>query len=845
MGADRRVRHQRIIPSAVLLLTTAFLLTSYLQFLAPNVAAQPSITLQMSMSATDVEPGDMVTCRIVFNNTGMNKSSIAWINVSLPSALVYTSDTSAGEGGVKTGDYNWTFINVTVMDHSFDINLFMSSNVQDGERLNITARIEYVDELFVPMPPSNAFAMVTARRPELTVTKTAETYEISPDQKYNYTVSFQNAGSVNASLVYINDTLPWALEYDNDTASSIGGSEVSPMNWSFSNVLGSRSFDITVKALSNLTDGMLIDNNLRLFYRNAFAVWFPMEAATNTTMVVSVPSFTFTNTDSKSTASPGDLLNYTLSLSNIGTGIAKEAWIEDTIPDGTTYFDSLPACGSFVNNTCTWILLDIGLETRVVNLIVRINASAPVGAIIRNTAFLNYTDDIGNPIGSLSANDTTTVRGSYLSLVLQSRSLTSTPYDTLQTDILIRNQSPQPSLHAWLNVTLPQEMRYVSDNSSDIGGTKTGTNRWEFSNIPQGNRSFRLISEIYTETADGIQLQVGIQLDHTNATGIAFPTITDGITIAIQAPVLSPQIDTIKRDYQQSETAAVMVYLNNTGSATAFSVWVDLSVPSSVKHLNDTSDSIGGVKLSDLSFQINDLEPGLHSFVVYLDIGSIEKSADIDVWLFVNYTDSNEDLIGQTSERVSFGVIVPSEEFPVLLLSFVVLIAFVMSLGFVTRRESVKYSLLMFIVPLFSRLKKENVLDHETRGMIRGYIVANPGDHFNSIKDTLDLKNGTLAHHINILEREGIVKSVKDGKFRRFFPTGMRISENAYPTKIEKLILDIIAETPGITQKDIGTQLGMSQPTVSYHITKLRKAKRLHTEKHGMSLRHYLEDSEE
>jgi predicted transcriptional regulator len=465
-----------------------------------------------------------------------------------------------------------------------------------------------------------------------------------------------------------------------------------------------------------------------------------------------------------------------------------------------------------------------------------------MGSIIRNTAHLNYTDPIGNPLGNLSSNDTTTVQESYLSLILQDRTLTSTPYDTIEFDILIKNESPQPSLKAWLNVTLPQEIQYVSDNASDVGGMKTGEVQWEFNNISQGNHSFRIITEIVSETVDGDDLQIGILLDHTDVAGASLPTITDGILVTIEAPVFSPEIVSTELDFERSENAVVTIYLNNTGSATAVSVWVDLSVPSPVAYLSDTSDSINGVRLRDFDFLINSLEPGPHSFEVQFDLGSVGETKDVEIWLYVNYTDSDGDMIGQTSERISFGVVVTSEEFPYLPFAFVALIAFAMALAFASRRESVKYSLLMFFVPLFSRLKKEEVLDHETRGMIRGYVMANPGDHFNSIKATLDLKNGTLAHHIHILEREKIIKSVKDGKFRRFFPMGMRISENAYPTKIEMLILDIIRETPGITQKDIGNQLGMSQPTVSYHIAKLKKGKRLRAKKHGMSMRLYLED---
>ncbi len=845
MDSDRRVRHRRIMPLSVLFLMIALLLTSYLQLLVPKVAAQPSITLEMGLSATDAEPGDVVWTTLYFNNTGINSSSVVWINLTFPLGLTYSADNSALEGGLKTGNYNWTFIFVSVGNHSFDIFFIVSSNVLDGELMTIGANLDYLDEFINPMPPSSSFDTVTARRPVLIVNKTSETFKISPGHIYNYTIIFQNMGSVNATEVLINDTLPWELTYVSDTAASNGGSMVSSMNWSFSDVVGPIFFELTVQALGNLTDGLMVDNKLTLFYRNRNMVWFPSETATNTTNVVAFPGFIFTKKVDRGTAARGDLLDYTLSFSNVGLGNAKEVWVNDTIPGGTNYTSSTPLCDYLVNNTCTWLMFDLAPGSYQLHLTVRVNTTATIGSIIANTAYLNYTDSTGKPLGSLSSNDTTTVLESYLSLILQSRSLTSTPFDSLDIDILIRNQSPLPSLKAWLNVTFPQEIQYVSDNATDIGGTRTEVDRWEFNNIPQGNHSFRMTSDIVMTTADGTNLQVDLQLDHTDVSGVALPIITDRVTITIQAPILFSQIVSIKRDYQRSEIPAVTVFLNNTGSASASSVWVDLSVPSSVRYLDDTSSSIGGVRLRGFEFLISDLEPGVHSFEIQLDVEDVGETSDIEMWLYVNYTDSNGDLIGQTSERVSFGVIVQAEEFPYLPLAFVALIAFAMSLAFASRRESVKYKLLMFIVPLFSRLKREEVMDHETRGMIRGYVIANPGDHFNSIKASLKLKNGTLAHHIHILERERIIKSVKDGKYRRFFPMGMRIADRAFPTKIEKLILDIVKETPGVTQKDIASQLGISQPTISYHITKLRKAKRLRTEKHGMSLRHFLEDLKE
>ncbi|MFQ5883778.1 MAG: winged helix-turn-helix transcriptional regulator [Thermoplasmata archaeon] len=829
----------------ILLFLIALASISFVQFLVPNAEAQPSINLTMGLSAQDVEPGDVLTCTIFFNNTGTNNSTSAWINVSVPLHMSYLSDTSFVEGGSKTGDYNWTFSDVNVSFHSFDIDFLILDNASDGEVMTISANLDYLDQFFSPMPPSSTFETVTARRPVLLLGKIAETYRISPGQTHNYTITFQNTGSRNASLVLVNDFLPPSLIYINDTSSSIGGTKVGPYNWSFSDVTGSLSFDLTVQAMSSLSDGMLITNTVTLQYRNVNGVWFQEIFESNTTMVV-IPALTFQKTVDKTFASPGDLLEYTLTVNNTGRGTAKTVVINDTLPNDTRYFSSSPMCDSIIGNTCSWTLYDLAPGTFELLVQTRINDSVPGGSRLTNDASLNYTNSKGVPLGNLSSNASTVIEQTYLVLVLGSRVATSTPNDFFEFDVLIRNTSPLPSLAAWLNITFPGEVEYISDNATDAGGTKTSNYRWEFANVPQGDRSFIIITRISSETTDMQALDIDLQLDHTNERGESFPTASDRMTITVHSPILSSQIVSTKRVFEKDETLAFAVFLNNTGSVPSQSAWLNLSIPSSLTYLSDTSASIGGTAIGNLSYVFSDIGPGNYEFQIFLSFeGALQDSEQIEVWAFLNYTDSNGDFIGEYARNAVCQIVAPSGEFPFLLAGIVILFACMLSFAGLFSRESTKYSLLLFFLPLYSRLRRKEVLDHETRGMIRGYVIANPGDHFNSIKSALDLRNGTLAHHLHVLEREDIIKSIKDGKYRRFFPTGMRIPERAYPTRIEQMILDIVKGTPGITQKDIASQLRMSQPTVSYHINKLKKSDRIRTEKHGMSLRHYLTDSEQ
>ncbi|MBA3044445.1 winged helix-turn-helix transcriptional regulator, partial [archaeon] len=59
----------------------------------------------------------------------------------------------------------------------------------------------------------------------------------------------------------------------------------------------------------------------------------------------------------------------------------------------------------------------------------------------------------------------------------------------------------------------------------------------------------------------------------------------------------------------------------------------------------------------------------------------------------------------------------------------------------------------------------------------------------------------------------------------------------------QKLIVEKIKETPGISQKDIASLLGVSASTVDYHISKLISANIIKRERSGMRIRYYLKEN--
>lgn len=142
---------------------------------------------------------------------------------------------------------------------------------------------------------------------------------------------------------------------------------------------------------------------------------------------------------------------------------------------------------------------------------------------------------------------------------------------------------------------------------------------------------------------------------------------------------------------------------------------------------------------------------------------------------------------------------------------------------------------------LYSKIARTKVLDNFLRGKIYGYILANPGDHYNSIMDALKLSNGTFAYHVRMLEREKLVKSQLDGVYKRFYPADMIVpgSDHLELTKIQRIICELITDKPGINQRDVAALLNLSSATVNYHIDTLIKKNHVRRERVGMKVRYY------
>ncbi|MGQ9582458.1 MAG: Ig-like domain-containing protein [Thermoplasmatota archaeon] len=150
------------------------------------------------------------------------------------------------------------------------------------------------------------------------------------------------------------------------------------------------------------------------------------------------------------------------------------------------------------------------------------------------------------------------------------------------------------------------------------------------------------------------------------------------------------------------------------------------------------------------------------------------------------------------------------------------------TLGVALAGERGRFALLQFLfVPLYTRIRRDRVLDNFTRGMIYGFIVSNPGAHYNFIKQKLGLNNGSIVYHLTMLERQELIKSEKVGLYKRFYPVGRTLSEAGVMEldEAQLRLLEVLRESPGLTQKALAQRLGLSGRVVNYHLGLLQRAR--------------------
>jgi predicted transcriptional regulator len=134
------------------------------------------------------------------------------------------------------------------------------------------------------------------------------------------------------------------------------------------------------------------------------------------------------------------------------------------------------------------------------------------------------------------------------------------------------------------------------------------------------------------------------------------------------------------------------------------------------------------------------------------------------------------------------------------------------------------------LLPLFTRLRKSELMDSPTRQRIMDLVRAEPGVGLAAICARLEIPWSTGAHHVATLRRHGLLALCRWGRLRSWFATEdfphpfLRNRFVAMQRPTARRILERIRREPGIHASELARQAGIRHTSVLFHLRKLAAA---------------------
>ncbi|ALG15179.1 hypothetical protein AOZ06_30835 [Kibdelosporangium phytohabitans] len=450
-----------------------------------NTVASPGYQLTKTVDKAEAVPGDVLTYTVTLRNTGVIPVPALTVRDVLPPGTTYVSaETSKGTPAGR-GPIDWAVDGLALRETATMTVRVRVEEAAIGKDLINRATVPVGPPPVVPPDnrcpddPAAACATTKVPPPAYTVKKKADKQSVNPGDVVRYTVTVTNTGKVTASGLKVVDDLTGVLDdadYANDAAANVGSvSYTAPkVTWTGSLAAG-QSTDITysVKVKSPNPGDNRLTNVVTSDTPGGNCPPGSRDPACGTTTPVS--GLLIKKAVDKSSANPGDVVKYTVTVQNTGqtpyTGATFTDDLSKVLDDADYQNDGAASVGSvsYAAPRLKWTGdLAVG-GTATVTYSVRIKSPNPGDNRLTNVV----TSDTpgGNcPPKSTDPNCTTTTPVSGLEIKKTVDKSSANPGDVVKYTVTVRNTGQTP----YTGATFTDDLTKVLDDavySNDAAAT--------------------------------------------------------------------------------------------------------------------------------------------------------------------------------------------------------------------------------------------------------------------------------------------------------------------------------------------------------------------------------------
>ena len=520
--------------------------------------------LALTKSIDNARPnvGDIVTFTIDLHNAGPDSATNVVVNDPLPAGLsLQTSTPSQGTyvGGV------WT---VGTVSPGVAQTLIITALVVSGNAQTNTATIGHADQ-FDPVTTNNsASATETPQRADLAITKTVNPTAPNVGDTVTYTVTLTNKGPDTATDISVTDLLPAGLTLVSATPSLGSYDSVSGL-WTIASLASGGQATLTLDAV---VAGPTPQTNTATI---TGADQFDPVKTNNSASATETPQqadLALTKSVSNPTPNVGDIVTFTIQVSNHGPNTATNVSVSDLLPAGLTFVSGTPSQGTYVAATGIWT---VGTVTTATAPTLQIRATVVSSSTQTNTATIGQADQFDPNNANNSASASETPQQSDLAITKTVSNPTPNVGDTITFTVTLTNTGPNTATNVQVADVLPPGLTFVSATPSQ-GNYNSAAGLWTVGTVTAAvPQTLQILATVVSSTTQ------------TNVASISHadqfdPDVSDNNASAIETPqhadlALAKSVSNATPNV--GDTITFTLTLSNDGPNTATDVQVTDLLP--------------------------------------------------------------------------------------------------------------------------------------------------------------------------------------------------------------------------------------------------------------------------
>ena len=306
----------------------------------------PELSIAKSSTPANVKAGQALTYTLTIVNAGQGAANDVNITDTLPSNVTYVSMIDADGFTNSLNGSILSFYTATIAPQTTH-DIIFTVDVDLNTLLDITNTVEITN--VTPLSGTGALTdtLVTPLLPPiLEIIKSATVTSLSASETFTYELVVSNSGGRNAANTFISDTIPTGLNLVGPiTFDGIVATPGTPPNLASGLTISmGKSITLTFPvSVSKNVAGVDIVNTAKVTSTESSTVY--LTQTSQVTITVLAPEIQIAKSVTPTPTRSDATLTYSLTVVNLGPGLAHDVTITDTLPSNVIFGGVINASG--------------------------------------------------------------------------------------------------------------------------------------------------------------------------------------------------------------------------------------------------------------------------------------------------------------------------------------------------------------------------------------------------------------------------------------------------------------------------------------------------------------------